>query len=95
MELTELTESTGAQVYPNGEVSQALDRLRPGDKIALKGPFGKFVYKPGKYKAIGAVRPLGWRVQPSLPARSKAPLACCPGVAPLLYPILCPSGTLA
>ena len=44
-------------MYPNGEVSQALDRLQPGDKIALKGPFGKFVYKAGKYKAIGAAPP--------------------------------------
>jgi len=41
-------------VYPDGEVSQALDRLQPGDKLALKGPFGKFVYRPGKYKTIGA-----------------------------------------
>ncbi|KAK9836974.1 hypothetical protein WJX81_003867 [Elliptochloris bilobata] len=41
------------KVTPTGEVGKALDRLQPGDKIALKGPFGKFVYKPGKYKAIG------------------------------------------
>ena len=46
--------AAGRQVYPNGEVGQALDRLQPGDKIGLKGPFGKFVYKPGKYKTIGA-----------------------------------------
>ena len=42
------------QVHPNGEVGQALDALQPGDKVALKGPFGKYVYKPGKFKAIGA-----------------------------------------
>jgi hypothetical protein len=47
-------------VYPDGEVSQALDRLQPGDKLALKGPFGKFVYRPGKYKTIGAA-PCGER----------------------------------
>ena len=42
------------QVHPNGEVGQALDTLQPGDKVALEGPFGKYVYKPGKFKAIGA-----------------------------------------
>ena len=42
------------QVHPDGEVGQALDALQPGDKIAIKGPFGKYVYKPGKFKAIGA-----------------------------------------
>lgn len=42
------------QVQPNGEVGQALDALQPGDKLAIKGPFGKYVYKPGKFKAIGA-----------------------------------------
>ncbi len=53
--------TAGRQVYPNGEVSQALDGLQPGDKLALKGPFGKFVYRPGKYKTIGAA-PCGERV---------------------------------
>lgn len=42
------------QVHPKGEVGQALDALQPGDKVAIKGPFGKYVYKPGKFKAIGA-----------------------------------------
>ena len=41
-------------MHPNGEVGQALDALQPGDKVAIKGPFGKYVYKPGKFKAIGA-----------------------------------------
>ena len=41
-------------MHPKGEVGQALDALQPGDKVALKGPFGKYVYKPGKFKAIGA-----------------------------------------
>lgn len=57
-------------MYPNGEVSQAVDRLQPGDKIALKGPFGKFVYKSGKYKAIGVNPPC-----PLLTTVSPAPCA--------------------
>lgn len=41
------------KVYPGGEMSQYVDKLDIGDRILVKGPKGKFVYRRNMKKAFG------------------------------------------
>ena len=41
------------QVYPQGKMSQCMERLNIGDTLRFKGPRGKFKYQPNMKKAIG------------------------------------------
>ena len=41
------------QVYPEGKMSQCMERLAIGDTLKFKGPRGKFKYQPNMKKAIG------------------------------------------
>ncbi|CAH0475446.1 unnamed protein product [Peronospora belbahrii] len=41
--------------YPNGKLSKHIVNLNVGDKLAMKGPFIKFEYKPNEYKSIGFI----------------------------------------
>ena len=41
------------QVYPQGKMSQCMERLNMGDTLRFKGPRGKFKYSPNMKKAIG------------------------------------------
>lgn len=42
------------KVYPQGVMSQYLDKLKIGQTLAMKGPRGKFTYKRNMKKSIGA-----------------------------------------
>lgn len=41
------------QVYPQGKMSQCMERLAVGDTLRFKGPRGRFKYQPMMKKAIG------------------------------------------
>ncbi len=41
------------KVYPEGRMSQHLDKMEPGDELLFKGPRGSFEYKANSKKAIG------------------------------------------
>jgi cytochrome-b5 reductase len=41
------------KAYPAGVVSKAMDGLREGEEISLKGPFVKYAYQPNKWESIG------------------------------------------
>ena len=41
------------QVYPEGKMSQCMERLAIGDTLKFKGPRGKFKYQPNMKRAIG------------------------------------------
>lgn len=41
------------QVYPQGKMSQCMERLSIGDTLRFKGPRGKFRYQPNMKRAIG------------------------------------------
>ena len=41
------------QVYPQGKMSQCMERLSIGDTLRFKGPRGKFKYHPNMKRAIG------------------------------------------
>ena len=41
------------QVYPEGRMSQYLDRMEIGDEMEFKGPKGRFEYTPNMKRAIG------------------------------------------
>lgn len=41
------------KVYPEGRMSQHLDKMEPGDELLFKGPRGAFEYKANSQKAIG------------------------------------------
>jgi len=43
------------KVYEKGKMSQHMDALKIGDTIDVKGPKGKFVYKPNMKRAIGMI----------------------------------------
>lgn len=42
------------RIYPGGRFSPYLAKLGVGDKVDIKGPFGKFVYEKGRSTMIGA-----------------------------------------
>lgn len=41
------------KVYPQGQMSTAMDKLTIGDSLLFKGPKGRFTYQPRFKKAIG------------------------------------------
>lgn len=43
------------KVYPQGAMSQYLDKLKIGQRLSMKGPKGKFIYKRNMKKSIGGV----------------------------------------
>ena len=42
------------QLYPQGKMSQVMQKMTLGDRLAFKGPRGKFQYRPNMKRAIGA-----------------------------------------
>lgn len=45
------------QLYPEGKMSQCLDRLSVGDALQFKGPRGRFNYQPNMKRALGEGHP--------------------------------------
>lgn len=43
------------QIYPQGQMTQLLDKVEVGDSVLFKGPKGRFSYTPNMKRAIG-----GW-----------------------------------
>ncbi|CAG8743662.1 4193_t:CDS:2, partial [Cetraspora pellucida] len=43
------------KTYPNGNISKWIDGLEVGQMITVKGPKGKFIYKPGLVRALGMI----------------------------------------
>ncbi|KNC48316.1 NADH-cytochrome b5 reductase 1 [Thecamonas trahens ATCC 50062] len=43
------------KVYPGGKMSTHVDRMAPGDEIAVKGPKGRFKYVRGMADALGMI----------------------------------------
>lgn len=44
------------KVYPQGKMSQVVDKMRVGDTMPMKGPRGRFAYARNQYKHIGERR---------------------------------------
>lgn len=42
------------KVYPQGKMSQRLDKLQLGDTMQFKGPKGRYTYQKGSLTDIGA-----------------------------------------
>ena len=53
------------QIYPDGKMSQCLDKLEVGKTLAFKGPRGKFQYRPRMHKAMGVHLRTCWVLVPS------------------------------
>jgi len=43
------------KVYPTGEMTPLLGRLKLGDKVGFRGPKGRMEYKPNMKRAIGMI----------------------------------------
>jgi cytochrome-b5 reductase len=43
------------KLYPQGKMSQVLSAMKVGDTMQMKGPRGRFAYKPNMKRAIGMV----------------------------------------
>lgn len=43
------------KVYPNGKMSQHIDKMKVGDCLMVKGPLQKFVYEPNSKKQMGLI----------------------------------------
>ncbi|CAI5494613.1 unnamed protein product [Closterium sp. Naga37s-1] len=43
------------KIYPNGAMSQYLNKLEVGNFVAMRGPKGKFKYRPNMCRAIGMI----------------------------------------
>ncbi|KAK9760701.1 hypothetical protein K7432_014993, partial [Basidiobolus ranarum] len=41
--------------YPNGPMSEHIHNMKPGDTLAVKGPFPKYTYKPNTLNHIGMI----------------------------------------
>ncbi|KAJ1411593.1 Riboflavin synthase-like beta-barrel [Sesbania bispinosa] len=41
------------KMYPNGKMSHHFRQMKEGDNLAVKGPKGRFSYKPGQVRAFG------------------------------------------
>ncbi|TKY68482.1 NADH--cytochrome b5 reductase 1 [Spatholobus suberectus] len=41
------------KMYTNGKMSHHFRQMKEGDYLAVKGPKGRFSYKPGQFRAIG------------------------------------------
>ncbi|MBW0503326.1 hypothetical protein O181_043041 [Austropuccinia psidii MF-1] len=41
--------------YPDGKMTNHIHGLKPGDPLAMKGPFPKWPYKSNEFKAIGMI----------------------------------------
>lgn len=43
----------GMQVYPEGRMSQTMDKLKIGDKLEFRGPRGRFALDLNERRALG------------------------------------------
>ncbi|XP_057453373.1 NADH--cytochrome b5 reductase 1-like [Lotus japonicus] len=43
------------KMYPNGKMSHHFRQMKEGDSLAVKGPKGRFGYKPGQVRAFGMI----------------------------------------
>ncbi|CAI5474454.1 unnamed protein product [Closterium sp. Yama58-4] len=43
------------KIYPNGAMSQYLNKIEVGNYVAMRGPKGKFKYSPNMCRAIGMI----------------------------------------
>ncbi|CAI0442308.1 unnamed protein product [Linum tenue] len=43
------------KMYPHGRMSHHFREMHEGDSLAVKGPTGRFVYKPGQVRAFGMI----------------------------------------
>lgn len=43
------------KVYPDGKMSSHVDTLQIGDRIRVKGPFGRFKYSRGQFRELGMI----------------------------------------
>ncbi|MED6181075.1 NADH-cytochrome b5 reductase [Stylosanthes scabra] len=43
------------KMYPNGKMSHHFRQMKIGDKLEVKGPKGRFSYKPGQVRAFGMI----------------------------------------
>ncbi|CAJ2657184.1 unnamed protein product [Trifolium pratense] len=43
------------KMYPNGKMSHHFRQMKEGDNLAVKGPKGRFSYKPGQVRALGMI----------------------------------------
>ncbi|CAI7881780.1 unnamed protein product [Closterium sp. NIES-54] len=43
------------KIYPNGAMSQYLNKMEVGNFVAMRGPKGKFKYRPNMCRAIGMI----------------------------------------
>ncbi|CDU25307.1 related to MCR1-cytochrome-b5 reductase [Sporisorium scitamineum] len=41
--------------YPNGKMTTYMHSMKPGDKLAIKGPIAKFPYKANEFESIGMI----------------------------------------
>lgn len=71
--------------YPKSKMGHHIHTLRPGEDISVKGPIGKFDYKPGKFSHLGmiaagtGITPMFQLIQGILenPADSKTKVSLC------------------
>ncbi|KAL2971668.1 hypothetical protein AAZX31_15G208600 [Glycine max] len=43
------------KMYPNGKMSHHFRQMKEGDYLAVRGPKGRFSYKPGQARAFGMI----------------------------------------
>ncbi|XP_028247094.1 NADH--cytochrome b5 reductase 1-like [Glycine soja] len=43
------------KMYPNGKMSHHFRQMKEGDYLAVRGPKGRFSYKPGQVRAFGMI----------------------------------------
>ena len=48
-----VTPDLAVQIYPQGQMTQQLDKLNIGDTVLFKGPKGRFKYQTNSKRAIG------------------------------------------
>jgi cytochrome-b5 reductase len=60
------------KLYPQGAMSQVLDKLEVGQTLDFKGPKGRFKYERRSKKAIGGLR--SWGSEAGL--LPSAPMSC-------------------
>jgi cytochrome-b5 reductase len=63
------------KVYPQGKMSQILDKLNLGDTVGMKGPRGKFQYQPNMKRALGTLA-VCWMLR-RVPSLTVCPLQAC------------------
>ena len=60
------------KVYPNGAMTQHMDKMKVGDKLKFRGPQGHFKYERNMKRSIGMVAG-GTGITPMVSARAAAP----------------------